>query len=117
MASREAVATLDLEKSIPSSKRAVLQRLAGSIERAPRFRRASMLACAGRARAGLANVTGAGAERVLANLARSAADDEAWLRSVEAFTALQRGDSSTARRSRIAALILFAPDQGNGRGG
>lgn len=59
----------------------------------------------------LAGLAGVGAERVLASLARSTADDDAWLQSVDTFSALHAGDAhrAPAKRDPIIALILLVP--------
>ena len=94
----------------PHARRAMLERLAQIVARAPRHRRASVLAAAQRTRAALAATTGIGAERVMASLARSTADDDAWLRSAETFGSLHRADvSDPAVGARLLALVLLTP--------
>jgi superfamily II DNA or RNA helicase len=89
-------------------KRAVLDRLSQTVARAPRHRRSALLASAQRARAGLATVAGAGAERVLQDLARSTADDDGWMRSLEEFAMLNGQDPRRPDGDgRIEALILL----------
>lgn len=106
LASRTAVAGI-AEQSAP--KRAVLDRLAQTVARSPRHRRTAMLAAAHRARASLATVSGVGAERILATLARSPVEDEAWIQSLETFGAINGNAASAAAFDdhRIAAVILL----------
>lgn len=112
--SRMAIAGLGATEPWPSSKRAVLDRLALSIARAPRHRRPALLAAAQRARAAVTSVSGVGAERVLDELAKSPADDDAWIHSVEAFSRIQPpADPTTGDRldvPGIEALILLTPE-------
>ena len=103
-----------LEAAYPPAKRAVLDRLARTVARAPRHRRATVLAAAQRARDGVASVAGVGAERILQELVRSPANDEAWIHSVATFGALHSGahrpNTMTAGEdSGVSALILLAP--------
>lgn len=90
-------------------KRAILRRLMETVARAPRHRRTAVLAAAQRARSSLSHVSGIGAERVLAALVCSAADDEAWLQSLETFGtihAMPREDRQDDQQ--VAAIILLA---------
>jgi hypothetical protein len=92
------------------AKRAVLDRLTQTITRAPRHRRSAMIATAQRTRHALAGAAGIGIERVLATLARSTADDEAWLQSVDAFSRLHSDNATGPRLSDgIVAIILLVP--------
>jgi superfamily II DNA/RNA helicase len=99
--------TAGIERQSPA-KRAVLDRLSRSVDRAPRHRRQAALEAVQRSRVALAHVTGAGIEQALSALARSTDDEDTWLRSVESFAALQR-DSAPARESRVIAIILLEP--------
>jgi hypothetical protein len=68
------------------------------------------MATAHRARTGVANAAGIGAERVLGALARAPGDDEGWVNSVAAFASLQSAYPAPATdRPEIAALIVFGP--------
>lgn len=90
-----------------SAMRELHERLARTVARAPRHRRASVLAAARRIRSALATTHGVGAERVMATLARSPADDEAWLQSVENFSALNgEGIARPTASGRLLALVL-----------
>ena len=115
VASRQLVADIGISPAYPSAKRAVLDRLMQSLARAPRHRRTVLLAAVHRARDRVSNVAGVGAERILAELARSVADDEAWIHSVETFGALHtptiREKRSGQQASAVAALILFSPER------
>lgn len=113
-ASRQLEADIGVSLAYPSAKRAVLDRLSQSVARAPRHRRTVVLAAVQRARDRVSNVAGIGAERVLSEMARSAAEDEAWIHSVETFGALHiptRSDTTPAdRTTAVAALILFSSE-------
>jgi superfamily II DNA or RNA helicase len=117
VASRQLAADIGVTPAYPSAKRAVLERLSQSVARAPRHRRPVVFAAAQRARIGISNVAGVGAERILAELARSVAEDEAWIHSVETFGALHTPTRSDVRSgqqaSAVAALILFSPERTN----
>jgi superfamily II DNA or RNA helicase len=106
LAARSAVAGSS-EQSAP--KRAVLHRLMETVARAPRHRRTAVLAAAQRARSNLSNVSGVGAERVLATLACSAAGDDAWIQSLETFGAIHALPRETRPDDqRVAAIILLS---------
>jgi superfamily II DNA or RNA helicase len=107
LAARDATAGME-QYSV--ARRAVLDRLTQTVARAPRHRRSSVVSLAQRTRHALEGAVGIGTERVLATLARSPIDDEAWLHSLDAFGALH-GDESTRIRSdhRVVALILVGP--------
>ena len=91
------------------AKRAVLDRLSHTIARSPRHRRSATVGIAQRARTALRGLSGVGSESVLASLARSTADDEAWLQSIEAFGAVHANDGSepAQRRDAIVAVIIL----------
>jgi superfamily II DNA or RNA helicase len=90
------------------ARRAVLDRLTLTVARAPRHRRPAIVAVAQKTRLALSGATGIGTEHVLATLARSGADDEAWLQSVATFGTLHAGDfSSLQSRDAIVAVILL----------
>jgi hypothetical protein len=90
------------------ARRAVLDRLTQTVARAPRHKRPATIALAQRTRTALAAVTGVGTERVLATLARSTVDDDAWLQSIDAFGALHADDPPERQPSDgIVALILL----------
>ena len=90
------------------ARRAVLDRLTLTVARAPRHRRSAMAAVAQKTRLALSGATGVGTERVLATLARSGADDEAWLQSVATFGTLHADDfSSLQSRDAIVAVIVL----------
>ena len=111
-ASQALAANIGATTAYPSANRAVLDRLAHIVAGAPRHRRSAVFAAVQRARDQVARVTGIGAERILAELARSDAEDDEWIQSVETFAARH----SPARRpisdpsASVAALILFSPE-------
>ena len=98
-------ATAGTERRSPA-QRAVLDRLADTVARAPRHRRSAMIVAAQRTRATLANMRGIGAERVLAQLAHSPDDDASWLASVDAFD-LQPTPDTLLQADRIVGVILL----------
>jgi superfamily II DNA or RNA helicase len=107
MAARDAGADAELQST---PRRAVLERLIQTVARTPRHRRAATIVVAQRTRRALAGPMNVGSESVLAELARSAVDDDAWLRSLDAFGALHANDSNHGRpREGIAAVILLEP--------
>ena len=108
IAARDASAGVDRQSL---ARRAVLDRLTQTVARAPRHKRAATIALAQRTRAALAGVAGVGTERVLATLARSTVDDDAWLQSIDAFGALHADDAPErqARDEIVAVILLEAP--------
>jgi superfamily II DNA or RNA helicase len=99
---------IGVETAYPVAKRAVLDRLTQTVSRAPRHRKPALVAAAQRARSGVASAYGIGAERILRELVRSPADDEAWIHSVEAFATVQAATGDTPIDTpTIAALILL----------
>jgi hypothetical protein len=105
MASRTAAGIAD---ACAAPQRAVLERLTQAVSRAPRHRRPAVVAGAQRSRAVLTSLCGVGVERVLSELARSAADDHAWLQAVESFCDLHRADPTNDRAAdMIVAVILL----------
>ena len=92
----------------------LLRRVAEVGRRAPRHRRRRTAALAATARRAVGGRLGAGAERVLAELAAARMPDAAWLRAVAAFgeAAAGAGASSDGRREaggRLRALLLVLP--------
>jgi superfamily II DNA or RNA helicase len=113
IASRRASA--GAEQQSPA-KRAVLDRLAQAVARAPRHRRASLVGTAQRARRALSGATGVGTERLLSELARSLADDVTWLQSVDALEILHTDEPADSRaEDAIVAVILLEPIIESGR--
>jgi hypothetical protein len=66
-----------------------------------------MLAVAQRARDRIAALTGAGVERALATLAKSAMEDEEWVQSVDAFATAGGSRPGALAATAIPALILL----------
>ena len=107
--SRRMISEIGATPAYSPSRRAVLDRISQSVARAPRHRRAALLAAAHRARTSITSVSGIGAERVLATLARSPAGDDAWIHSVEAFGSLHwPTDVPMVQSPEIGALILIS---------
>src|SRR5438045_8989219 len=88
VSTRQLRAEIGFERGYPIAKRAVLDRLTQTVARAPRHRKPAFVAAAQRARSGVSSACGVGAERILQELVRSPADDEAWIHSVEAFASV-----------------------------
>ena len=109
VAARDASACAEIRSP---ARRAVLERLALTVSRAPRHRRSALVAAAQSARSALSNAASVGTERILATLARSKADDAAWLQSLEAFAALHAENGSPQARSGITDVILLEPPRG-----
>lgn len=89
------------------SRRALLHRVATIARRAAPDRRAALAALASQARRAATMPCGAGAERVLDELARAMMPDEAWLTAVSAFEALHRRADTTDVELELEALIVF----------
>jgi hypothetical protein len=122
-------ATIDLGAAAAARcRRTTLLRVSQALERTPRHRRAQLAPLADAARAVAITPLSEGAERILESLAAANLPDEAWLRSVATFAALNArppqiaaprtercaelgaGSRTTvARRPRIECVILFQP--------
>lgn len=91
------------------SRRSVVDRIAAITRRAPRHLRPSITALAAAARQTAVTRYGAGAERVLGELAEASMPDEAWLRAVSTFGALHGAHPAprTVPDPAILALILL----------
>jgi superfamily II DNA or RNA helicase len=93
------------------SRREALTRVARALARAPHHRRAALASLAAAARSAITSSLGEGAERVLDVLAAAPLPDEAWLRSLATFGALnaRQSDANDAGPSAdgVVALILF----------
>lgn len=95
-------------------RRATLTRVARALARAPRHQRSQLVPLADAARAVAIAPLAEGAERILETLVRAELPDEAWLRSIAAFGALNiRREGIGAERgagdARVVALLLFGP--------
>lgn len=113
-------ATVAIDFSAAASARArhaTLARVAQTIARAPRHRRSVLVPLADAARAVVTAPLGEGAERVLEMLVRAEMSDEAWLRSVATFGALNaRPIRQPARHTMpdIVAVLLLVPSSSRG---
>lgn len=111
LAARAASSTIDLQAAAAARlRRATLVRVARTLARAPRHRRALLAPLAESARAIATTPLGEGAERILEALASAELPDEAWLRSIATFGALNA--RPVARRKpghagAVIAVILF----------
>jgi superfamily II DNA or RNA helicase len=112
-------ATVDLTIAAAARfRRTTLARVSRALERTPRHRRAQLAPLADAARAVATAPLAEGAERILEMLSKSELPDEAWLRSIATFAALngrppththRAEDHALIARSdaRIACLLLF----------
>ncbi len=110
------VATVDLAAAAAArSRRTTLARVSRALERTPRHRRALLAPLADAARAVAMSPLAEGAERILETLAKAELPDEAWLRSIATFAALNARPamhlSNNAHRiqAQIDCVILFQP--------
>ncbi|MFI5230193.1 MAG: helicase-related protein [Gemmatimonadales bacterium] len=114
LAAKRGAATIDLRAALVSrSRRAALDRIARSLARAPRHRRAQLAPLADAARAAATASLGEGAERVLDTLVFSQLPDEAWLRTIVTFGELNarpRAEHAPTMASRVIALLLLGRD-------
>ncbi len=111
---RRGASAIDLNAvAATRSRRAVLDRVARALARAPRHRRAQIVGLADAARIAATASLGEGAERILDVLVHAELPDEAWLRSLAAFGELHRRDAPTAplSRPRPIALLLLQPEK------
>jgi len=108
LVNRAGAATIDLAAAgAARSRRKALARVAQALARAPRHQRAAFAPLAAAARAVGTAALGEGAERILETLVAAPLDDEAWLRSLAAFSELNaRPVEQTSGRSRIVAVVL-----------
>jgi superfamily II DNA or RNA helicase len=113
LAARRGANAVDLRAAAAArSRRATLTRVASVLARAPRHQRSQLASLADAARAVAVATLGEGAERVLETLASAELPDEAWLRSIAAFGALnarQQTDIPESDKSRVVGLLLFGP--------
>jgi hypothetical protein len=91
-----------------------LLRVARALARAPRHQRSALAPLANAARAVAIAPLAEGAERILETLVGAELPDEAWLRSIAAFGALNTGrPSAPATRadlgSVVAVILLVVP--------
>lgn len=109
--SQAGTAAIDLVAAAAArSRRKALARVAQTLARAPRHRRAAFAPLADAARAIGTAALGEGAERVLDTLVAAPLDDEAWLRSLAAFSELNaRPAPRPSGESRVIAIVVFCP--------
>ena len=92
------------------ARRTVADRIAAITRRAPRHRRPAIAALATAARGTVTARFGAGAERVLGELAGASMPDEAWLRAVSTFGAIHGTvDELEPGTHRLLALLALVP--------
>lgn len=114
LAARAGASTIDFQAAAAARlRRATLVRVARTLARAPRHRRALLAPLAESARAIATAPLGEGAERILETLARADLPDEAWLRSIATFGALNARPvvrrESGPTEALIAVVILSGP--------
>jgi superfamily II DNA or RNA helicase len=109
-AGRRAAASVDLDGAAPARRR-TLARIANIVGRARFHERVALSDLAADARRAAAARMGAGAERVLAELAEAPMSDETWLRAVAAFGREQAAEPEpdTPDAAGLVALILLQP--------
>jgi hypothetical protein len=98
------------------ARRSVVDRIAAITRRTPRHLRATISALAVTARRTAGARYGAGAERVLEELAAADMPDEAWLRAIGTFGALHtRPEAASTQETAppwvTALLLLVAPER------
>jgi hypothetical protein len=116
--STRATAAIDFAAAASArARRDALTRVARALARTPRHRRALVAPLADAARAVATAPLGEGAERILEVLVRAELPDEAWLRSLATFAALNTRSHvpRTHTPPEIVALILFASHPGRTR--
>jgi superfamily II DNA or RNA helicase len=115
LSSRFVDSTIDFRAATAArSRRAALLRVARALARAPRHQRSALAPLANAARAVAIAPLAEGAERILETLVGAELPDEAWLRSIAAFGALNTGrPSAPATRadlgSVVAVILLVVP--------
>ncbi len=96
------------------ARRSVVDRIAVITRRTPRHLRPTITALAATARRTAITRYGAGAERVLGELASAAMPDEAWLRAISTFGALHGAGGAADREPDyplLALILLAAPER------
>jgi superfamily II DNA or RNA helicase len=109
---RTGAQTLNLTDAASTrARRATLARVAQALARAPRHQRARLVPLVDAARSAASARLAEGAERVLETLVRAELPDEAWLRSIAAFGALNARPSHRATADAgVIAIILLATE-------
>jgi superfamily II DNA or RNA helicase len=91
------------------ARRRLLRRIDAIAARSPRHLRSRYVPLAIGARRAATSTFGAGAERVLEELADAPMDDEAWLSAVRTFADLHARDSRPASPVSVRALLVLVP--------
>lgn len=94
---------------VATSRRTLLQRVAGIARRTPRHARPGVATLVQAVRAAAAATLSAGAERVLDELSRAPMADDAWLQAVGQFAELHARGKASPRR--IAVILLLVPEE------
>ena len=111
LAARRARSELSLDGALRArARRSVARRIAAIARRAPRHLRPAITALAATARQTVSARYGAGAERVLEELAAASMPDEAWLRAVGTFGTLHgtAPDAPDGSATAVQGLILLS---------
>lgn len=107
---RESLAVVELASSGPArARRRLLHRIDAIASGSPRHLRGHYVPLARAARRAAMTTFGAGAERVLRELAEARMPDNAWLNAVRTFADLHARDDPEGMPSAIAVLILLVP--------
>ncbi len=107
---RDALGVFDLANGgAARARRRLLHRIDAIALRSPRHLRARCMPLAQEARRAATSTFGAGAERVLEELADSCMPDEAWLTAVRTFADLHARDTRPFSSATVCALLLLVP--------
>lgn len=113
-----AAASIELAASV-RARRAVIARISRIVARAPLHARSELAPMAAAARQAAMIPAGAGAERILAELAAAPMDDRSWLRAVRTFGELHgRAEvHESGGAHRLLVLLLLQSREGQRRAG
>ncbi|HVB32252.1 MAG TPA: DEAD/DEAH box helicase [Gemmatimonadaceae bacterium] len=107
---RDSLAVVELASTGPArARRRLLHRIDAIASGSPRHLRGRYLPLARAARRAATSTFGAGAERVLRELAEARMPDDAWLNAVRTFADLHARDDADGTPSAIAVLIVLVP--------
>ena len=113
LSAHHAASMIDFRAATASrARRHALSRVSRALARAPRHRRALLAPLASAARAAAVAPLAEGAERILDMLVSAELPDEAWLRSIAAFGAMNTRPSppkTDSAAAAILAMIVFVP--------